>query len=126
MTRSFRASEPQPCCWLLLVWFPASVANQTDLLSFSRKPWYSRLKVDGTQLLVEKPHPLLSSIHLAAPGSIRYFWSSDCEALHPGGSVLNTEHLQQSRMIGDVVMLSIGLSMDGMMVLGDLKNDVSV
>ena len=103
----------------------ASVANQTDLLSFSRNPWPSRLKVDGSQFLVEKSHPLLSSIHLAAPGASRFFCSGDSEGLHRGGSAQDAEHLHQSRMIEAVVMLAIGLSMAGV-VLGNLNNDEPV
>lgn len=83
------------------------------------------MKVDGSQFLVEKSHPLLSSIHLAAPGAIRFLWPGDGEGLHRGGSAQDAEHLHQSRMIEAVVMLAIGLSMAGM-VLGNLNNDESV
>ena len=83
------------------------------------------MKVDGTQFLVEKSHPLLSSIHLAAPSAIRFVWPGDSEALHRGGSVQEAEHLQHSRMIEAVVMFAIGLSMAGV-VLGNLNNDESV
>lgn len=75
--------------------------------------------------MVEKSHPLLSSIHLAAPVAIRFLWPSDGEGLHRGGSAQDAEHLHQSRMIEAVVMLAIGLSMAGM-VLGNLNNDESV
>ena len=83
------------------------------------------MKVDGSQFLVEKSHPLLSSIHLAVPSSIRYFWSGDGEALFRGGSAQDAEHLHQSPMIEAIVMLAIGLSMAGM-VLGNLNSDESV
>ena len=75
--------------------------------------------------MVEKSHPLLSSIYLAAPSSIRFFWSGDGEGLHRGGSAQDAEHLHQSRMIEAVVMLAIGLSMAGV-VLGNLNSDESV
>ena len=77
--------------------------------------------------MVEKSHPLLSSIHLAAPSSIRFFWSGEGEALYlyRGGSAQDAEHLHQSRMIEAVVMLAIGLSMAGV-VLGNLNNDEPV
>jgi len=83
------------------------------------------LKVDGTQFLVEKSHPLLSSIHLAAPGASRFFCSGDCYGIRCGGSAQDAEHLHQNRMIEAVVMLAIGLSMAGV-VLGNLNNDESV
>ena len=83
------------------------------------------MKVDGTQFLVEKSNPLLSSIHLAAPSAIRFFWPGDGEAVYRGGFAQETEHLQQSCMIEAVVMLAIGLSMAGV-VLGNLNNDESV
>ena len=83
------------------------------------------MKVDGTQFLVEKSHPLLSSIHLAAPGAIRFLWPGDGEASRCGGSAQDAEHLHQNRMIEVVVMLAIGLSMAGV-VLGNLNNDESV
>ena len=83
------------------------------------------MKIDGSQFLVEKSHPLLSSIHLAAPSSIRFFWSGDGQALYRGGSAQAAEHLHQSRMIEAVVMLAIGLSMAGV-VLGNLNSDKSV
>ena len=83
------------------------------------------MKVDGTQFLVEKSHTLLSSIHLAAPGSSRFFCSGDGEGLHRGGSAKDAEHLYQGRMIEAVVMLAIGLSMAGV-VLGNLNNDEPV
>ena len=75
--------------------------------------------------MVEESHPLLSSIHLAAPGASRFFCSGDREGLHRGGSAQDAEHLYQSRMIEAVVMLAIGLSMAGV-VLGNLNNDESV
>ena len=75
--------------------------------------------------MVEESHPLLSSIHLAAPGAIRFFRSVDSEGLYRGGSAQDAEHLHQSRMIEAVVMLAIGLSMAGV-VLGNLNNDESV
>ena len=81
--------------------------------------------VDGSQFLVEKSHPLLSSLYLAAPGAIRFFWPGNGEALRCGSSAQDVEHLHQSRMIEAVVMLAIGLSMAGM-VLGNLNNDESV
>jgi len=83
------------------------------------------LKVDGTQFLVEKSHPLLSSIYLATPGAIRFLWPGDCEPIRCGGSAQESEHLHQSRMIEAVVMLAIGLSMAGV-VFGNLHNDESV
>ena len=83
------------------------------------------MKVDGTKFLVEKSHPLLSSIHLAAPSSIRFVWSGDCEAFIRRGSAQDAEHLQQSRVIEAVVMLAIGLSMASV-VLGNLNNNESV
>ena len=75
--------------------------------------------------MVEKSHPLLSSIHLAAPSSILFIWSGDGEDLYRGGSTQDAEHLHQSRMIEAVVMLAIGLSMAGV-VLGNLNNDEPV
>ncbi|WP_156915500.1 hypothetical protein [Synechococcus sp. WH 8109] len=75
--------------------------------------------------MVEKSHPLLSSIHLAAPGAIRFLWRGDVEAIRRGVSAQDAEHLHQSRMIEAVVMLAIGLSMAGM-VFGNLNNDESV
>lgn len=75
--------------------------------------------------MVEKSHPLLSSIHLAAPGAILFLWPGDGEGLHRGGSAQDAEHLHQIRMIEAVVMLAIGLSMAGM-VLGNLNDDESV
>ena len=75
--------------------------------------------------MVEKSHPLLSSIHLAAPGAIRFLWPGDDETYCCGGSAQDAEHLHQSRMIEAVVMLAIGLSMAGV-VLGNLNNDESV
>ena len=83
------------------------------------------MKVDGTKFLVEKSHPLLSSIHLAAPSSIRLFWSGDGEAFFHRGSAQDAEHHQQSRVIETVVMLAIGLSMASV-VLGNLNNNESV
>ena len=83
------------------------------------------MKVDGTKFLVEKPHPLLSSIHLAAPSSIRFSWSGDGEAILRRGSAQDAEHHQQSRVIEAVVMLAIGLSMASV-VLGNLNNNESV
>ena len=83
------------------------------------------MKVDGSQFLVEKSHPLLSSIHLAAPSSICFFWSGDREAFLRRGSAQNAEHHQQSRVIEAVVMLAIGLSMASV-VLGNLNNNESV
>ena len=83
------------------------------------------MKVDGTQFLVEKSHPLLSSIHLAAPGSIRFLWTGDGYGIRCGGSAQDAEHLHPSRMIEAVVMLAIGLSMAGV-VLGNLNNDEPV
>ena len=81
--------------------------------------------MDGSQFLVEESHPLLSSIHLAAPSSIRFFRSVDSEGLYRGGSDQGAEHFRQSRMIEAVVMLAIGLSMAGV-VLGNLNNDKPV
>ncbi|WP_392345417.1 hypothetical protein [Parasynechococcus sp.] len=75
--------------------------------------------------MVEKSHPLLSSIHLAAPSSICFFWPGDGQALHRGGSAQEAKHFQQSRMIELVVMLAIALSMVGV-VLGNLNDDESV
>ncbi len=75
--------------------------------------------------MVEESHPLLSSIHLAAPGAIRFLWTVDGEVLRSGASAQDAEHLHQSRMIEAVVMLAIGLSMAGV-VLGNLNNDESV
>ena len=75
--------------------------------------------------MVEESHPLLSSIHLAAPGASRFLWPGDSEAIRCGGSAQDAEHLHQSRMIEAVVMLAIGLSMAGV-VLGNLNNDESV
>ncbi len=75
--------------------------------------------------MVEKSHPLLSSIHLAAPSSIRFFWSGDGEDFYRGGSAQDAEHLHQNRMIEAVVMLAIGLSKGGL-VLGNLNSDESV
>ena len=83
------------------------------------------MKVDGTQFLVKKSHPLLSSIHLAAPGAIRFLWPSDGEDFRCGGSAQDAEHFHQSRMIEAVVMLAIGLSMASM-VLGNLNKDEPV
>ena len=68
---------------------------------------------------------MLSSIHLAAPSSICFFWSGDREAFLRRGSAQNAEHHQQSRVIEAVVMLAIGLSMAGA-ILGNLNNDESV
>ena len=68
---------------------------------------------------------LFSSIHLAAPSSICFFWPGDGEALHRSGSAQEDEHLQQIRVIEAVVMLAIGLSMAGV-VFGNLNNDQSV
>ncbi|MEC9452282.1 MAG: hypothetical protein VYB06_02375 [Cyanobacteriota bacterium] len=75
--------------------------------------------------MVEESHPLLSSIHLAAPGAIRFLWTGDGYGSRCGGSAQDAEHLHQSRMIEAVVMLAIGLSMAGV-VLGNLNNDESV
>jgi len=83
------------------------------------------LKVDGTQFLVEKSHPLLSSIHLAASSSICFFRSGDREAFLRRGSAENSDHHQQSRVIEAVVMLAIGLSMASV-VLGNLNDNESV
>ena len=74
--------------------------------------------------MVEESHPLLSSIHLAAPGAIRFLWTSGY-GIRCGGSAQDAEHLHQSRMIEAVVMLAISLSMAGV-VLGNLNNDESV
>jgi len=68
---------------------------------------------------------MLSSIHLAAPGSIRFLWTGDGYSIRCGGSAQDAQHLHQSRMIEAVVMLAIGLSMAGV-VLGNLNNDESV
>ena len=75
--------------------------------------------------MVEESHPLLSSIHLAAPGAICFLWPGDGEAICCGGSAQDAERLHKSRMIEAVVMLAIGLSMAGV-VLGNLNNDESV
>ena len=75
--------------------------------------------------MVKKYHPLFSSIHLAAPGVIRFLWPGEGEALRCGASAQDAEHLHQNRMIEAVVMLAIGLSMAGV-VLGNLNNDESV
>ncbi|MDC3011726.1 hypothetical protein OAZ24_05800 [Synechococcus sp. AH-736-G21] len=75
--------------------------------------------------MVEKSHPLLSSIDLAAPSSICFCCPGEGEALNRSGSAPQAEHLQQSRMIEAVVMLAIGLSMAGV-VLGNLNSDESV
>ena len=75
--------------------------------------------------MVEKSHPLLSSIHLAAPGASRFFWPDDGYGIRCCGSAQDAEHLHQSRMIEAVVMLAIGLSMAGV-VLGNLNSDESV
>ena len=75
--------------------------------------------------MVEKSHPLFSSIHLAAPGAIRFLWPGDVKPYRCGGSAQDAEHLHQNRMIEAVVMLAIGLSMAGV-VLGNLNNDESV
>ena len=83
------------------------------------------MKVDGSQFLVEESHPLFSSIHLAAPGSIRFLCTGDGYFIRCGGSAQDAEHLHQSRMIEAVVMLAIGLSMAGV-VLGNLNSDESV
>ena len=72
--------------------------------------------------MVKESHPLLSSIHLAAPASIRFLWTGDGYCIRCGGSAQDAEHLHQSRMIEAVVMLAIGLSMAGV-VLGNLNND---
>ena len=68
---------------------------------------------------------MLSSIHLAAPGSIRFLWTGDGYCVRCGGSAQDAQHLHQSRMIEAVVMLAIGLSMAGV-VLGNLNSDKSV
>ena len=78
-----------------------------------------------SQFLVEESHPLLSSIHLAAPGAIRFLWTGECYGIRCGGSAQDAEHLHQSRMIEAVVMLAIGLSMAGV-VLGNLNIDEPV
>ena len=83
------------------------------------------MKVDEPQFLVEKSHPLLSSIHLAAPIATCFIWSGDCEAFHRGGSAQDAVHLFQTCMIEAVVVLAIGLSMAGV-VLSNLNNDESV
>ena len=75
--------------------------------------------------MVEESHPLLRSVHLAAPGSIRFLWTSDGYCIRCGGSAQDAEHLHQNRMIEAVVMLAIGLSMAGV-VLSNLNNDESV
>ena len=75
--------------------------------------------------MVEESHPLLSSIHLAAPSAIRFLWTGDGYGIRFGGSAQDAEHLYQGRMIEAVVMLAIGLSMAGV-VLGNLNNDESV
>ena len=75
--------------------------------------------------MVEESHPLLSSIHLAAPGAIRFLWTGGGYGILCGGSAQDAEHLHQGRMIEAVVMLAIGLSMAGV-VLGNLNNDESV
>ena len=75
--------------------------------------------------MVEKSHPLFSSIHLAAPGAIRFLWPGDGYCIRCGGSAQDAEHLHQNRMIEAVVMLAIGLSMAGV-VLGNLNSDESV
>ena len=75
--------------------------------------------------MVEESHPLLSSIHLAAPGTNRFLRTGDGYCIRCGGSAQDAEHLHQSRMIEAVVMLAIGLSMAGV-VLGNLNNDESV
>ena len=68
---------------------------------------------------------MLSSIHLAAPGAIRFLWPGDGEASRCGGSAQDAEHLHQNRMIEAVVVLAIGLSMASV-VLGNLNSDKSV
>ena len=83
------------------------------------------MKVDGSKFLVEKSHPLFSSLHLAAPGPIRFFGASSGEALQPCCSAQQTEHLSRRCMIETVVMLAIGLSMAGV-VFGNLSADKSV
>ena len=83
------------------------------------------MKIDGSQFLVEKSHPLFSRIHLAAPSSIRLFCSGDGEAFLLRSSAQDAEHYQQSRVIETVVMLAIGLSMASV-ILGNLNNDDSV
>ena len=75
--------------------------------------------------MVEESHPLLSSIHLAAPGASRFLWTGDGFCIRCGGPAQDAEHLHQNRMIEAVVMLAIGLSMAGV-VLGNLNNDESV
>jgi hypothetical protein len=47
---------------------------------------------DGPQFLVEKPHPLLSSFHLAAPGVFRIVSATFAEAF-PGCCCTETHHL---------------------------------
>ncbi|WP_186571942.1 hypothetical protein [Synechococcus sp. PROS-U-1] len=47
---------------------------------------------DGSKFLVEKPHPLLSSFHLAAPGAFRIVSATFAEAL-PGSCCAETHHL---------------------------------
>ena len=80
------------------------------------------MNVDESKFLVEKSNPLLSSIHLAAPGAICFLWPGDGEAFRCGASAQDAEHLHQNRMIEAVVMLAIGLSMAGV-VLGNLNNE---
>ena len=75
--------------------------------------------------MVEKSNPLFSSIHLAAPGAIRFLWPGEGEAFRCGASAQDAEHLYQNRMIEAVVLLAVGLSMAGV-VLGNLNNDESV
>ncbi|MDC3185883.1 hypothetical protein OBA47_01445 [bacterium] len=83
------------------------------------------MKVDGPKFLVEKSHPLLSRIHVAAAKPARFIRPGDGEILNRSGSCQETNHIQQIRMIETVVMLSIGLSMAGV-VLGNLRIDESV
>ena len=80
--------------------------------------------LDGSQFLVKKSHPLLSCVHLAAPGSISIFGASDGEASRNCCLAQENQHVQHSRMIETVVMLVIGLSMAGV-VLGTLGADES-
>ena len=75
--------------------------------------------------MVEESHPLLSSIHLAAPSAIRFLWTGDGYVIRCGGSAQDAEHLPHNRLIDAVVMVAIGLSMAGG-VLGNLNNDESV
>ena len=82
------------------------------------------MKVDGSEFLVEKSHPLLSCVHLAAPGSTRFFGTSDGEGSRNCWLAQENQHVQHSRMIETVVMLVIGLSMAGV-VLGTLGTDES-